>query len=87
VAKRTKVVCLEVLRSLAENAKNVDSYNWAHVQETLLVGLQVRSIPWINLLQFSSKVLVPPIRGKPFRTLSLEDKASNSMLAHHVLHP
>ena len=78
VAKKTRAKCMEVLALLEEN---VCDCNWNHLQETLLVGLQVSSFapPLINTSNLSSKVLIPPIRGKPFQTLTLEDKSTNSV--------
>lgn len=54
LAKKTRTVCLEMLQLYAQNA---DACDWARLQETLLVGLQV-SPPFNSLfLIFNSKGL------------------------------
>ena len=76
VAKTTKTRCNQVLATLRGDNESVD---WAELQQCLLVGLQVLRFIRKKGFPNSSQVLVPPIRGKPFQTLSIVDRGDNSM--------
>ena len=47
VAKRTKAACLDLVKRLEGSPKDFD---WAHLQQTLLVGLQVITECFENFL-------------------------------------